>query len=331
MHYFKKSKAILVVLFLSLSTMGKAQDAGKPILRIFSNFHQGISSEVTDQTAFEILRAYLGYEHTYSENWSARVILDIGSPDDLSQYSLIRRYAYFKNAFLSYQTDRFKTNIGLIDMHHIDFPERYWNHRYVLKEFQDQYKFGPKSDIGIMATYKITKKTEIDAFVVNGEGSQNLQRDDTYRFGGGVSFKPVSKLALRMHYDVTPKQNIQQNFSLFAGYRADQKYTLGLLGVYKHNADFTENRKLYGISIFGMYAMNDRWEIFLRHDRMSSNIPADYTVPWNLSRDGSSITGGIQYRATDFLRLALNYQDWYSAAQNGPDNSWIYLNLEVSL
>lgn len=330
----KKMIRPLLLIFLSVVTAWPslmAQPGGEPILKIFGNFHHGLSKEVRDETAFEILRAYLGYEHNWDNGWRAEVKLDIGSPDDLSPYSLIRRYSYFKNAYIAYRQDRYEIGAGLVDMLHIDIPESYWDHRYIRKEFQDQYQFGPSADIGIYGIYRLTPWLEADGFVVNGEGYNDLQRDDIYRYGGGLSVRPLPNLMLRVHYDLGVKESTQHNLSVFMGFHEENITTWGIQVVWQFNSGYEASRNRYGYSFFGMYSLHPRWQVFARYDVLRSNILPDHPVPWNLSRDGTSVVAGIQYLAMDFLKWSLNYQDWFSLAQNGPDRSYIYLNMEVAL
>jgi hypothetical protein len=84
-------------LFAQKDTINFLPGNGKVTGRIFANFYTGIGKG--DKTsAFEVRRAYLGYKTQISRDFTAEAKLDIGSPNDLSEYSRIRRYAYFKIA-----------------------------------------------------------------------------------------------------------------------------------------------------------------------------------------------------------------------------------------
>ena len=62
----------------------------------------------------------------------------------------------------------------------------------------------------------------------------------------------------------------------------------------------------------------------------SSNMPDETTIPWNLTEDGSSIIGGLEYSPVKQVKLALDYQDWFPYAQNEDNEQLIYLNLEIT-
>ncbi len=98
-------------IFAQKDTVNVLPDNRKVTGRIFANFYTGIAKG--DKTsAFEVRRAYLGYKTQISRDFTAEVKLDIGSPNDLSEYSRIRRYAYFKTAALYYQHGKVFLSLG---------------------------------------------------------------------------------------------------------------------------------------------------------------------------------------------------------------------------
>nr|NQU89056.1 hypothetical protein [Bacteroidota bacterium] len=108
---------VLIIAFICLvinDSRGQAFENpfanGKPIGLVFADFYTGIN-QGSNPTAFEVRRAYLGYDFNMSKNFSAKILVDIGSPDDVSQYSLLRRFAYFKNAYLQYESGKIKSKI----------------------------------------------------------------------------------------------------------------------------------------------------------------------------------------------------------------------------
>ena len=105
---------------------------GKPILKVFTNFHTGISDSVND-AAFEIRRAYLGYQYHLTKEFEMAIKLDSGGPFDVTEVSLNRRFAYFKNAYLRYTHKDLTTQFGIIDVYQFLLHEKYWAHRYIWK------------------------------------------------------------------------------------------------------------------------------------------------------------------------------------------------------
>ena len=302
---------------------------GIPIVTIFANFHTGLTN--TDPSkAFEVRRAYLGYKYSLSEHFTTEIKLDIGSPEEISEYARLRRYAYFKTAALYWEKEKWTLKGGIIDTEHFRRQEKYWKHRYIYRSFQDEHRFGPKADLGTTIIYAPTKRLAFDASLMNGEGYQNLQGDNSFKYSAAISYFPVVPLQLRIYYDFINQQVLQSTLSGFIGYR-HKKITGGAEYNWKGNNQFREEHHQHGLSFYLSYDITGKFELFGRYDRLSSNTPPEYTQPWNLVEDGSAIIAGVQYQPIEHVKLALNYQDWVPYAYNMGNLAYIFVNLEVDL
>ena len=301
----------------------------KILVRVYSNFKKGILKD--DLTSsFEIRRVYLGYKGKLDEHFSAEVKLDIGSPDDLSQYSLIRRYAYFKTASVSYQKNRIAAWFGLFDMQQFKLQENFWGYRYIYKSFQDEHKFGPSADIGAGIKYKICERISAELVFSNGEGNRNSFNNDFIKQGIGITLSPLKNFTFRMYYDYIFSVEPQSTISVFSGYQTTD-YRIGAEYNFRKNHRFQLNQDLDGYSFYGTYIINDKWEIFGRYDILNSNLIPEQTIPWNIFNDGTSIITGCQFNPAQGLNVSLNYQDRYSRAKNGTDLAYIFLNVQFDL
>jgi hypothetical protein len=300
---------------------------GKPIITVFANYHNYLN-ENQDFSGFEIRRAYLGYEHYLSKQFYAVVKIDIGSPDDVSPYSRIRRYAYFKNAALRYTWKSLRVDFGLIDMQHFILQEKFWGYRYIARSFSDRYRFGPKADIGFDVIYTLKDVVAFDLTISNGEGYTNIQRDNTLKAALGFTLTPLKGLSIRGYIDAVEKNIIESTLSTFVGYKFRELFRIGFEYNYKFNQDFLEDHNMFGISTYGTVCLHKKVELFGRYDWLSSNIVEYDDIPWNLPYDGSSVIAGIQYTPIKLVKLSLNYQDWVPYAKNEDNLAFIYLNVE---
>jgi hypothetical protein len=332
----KTHQIVLILCALSFPSRSlTAQDAetaypeGSPILRIFANVHSGLT-DADPSRAFEVRRAYIGYKFKFDAHFSTELKLDIGSPEEISEFARLRRYAYFKTAALYWEKNRWTVRAGIIDTEHYRRQEKYWKHRYIYKSMQDEHRFGPKADLGTTVLCRPFRRLELDASIMNGEGYTNLQTDNAFKGSLGISYFPVSSILLRVYCDII-KQDIQQStFSSFAAYR-HKKVTAGAEYNRKVNRDSRQDHNQTGLSAYLSYDINEKFEVFGRYDRLSSNLPAEYGKPWNLHEDGSAIIAGIQYRPISHVKLALNYQDWVPYAANMANKSYLFINLEIVL
>jgi len=321
-------------LFLCMPSLLMAQEKeskepqpGRVSAKIYTHFNCSLDKD-QPATAFEVRRAYFGYERELDNHFSAEVKLDIGSIDDQSEFSLIRRYAYFKNAYLSYKTGHITSWFGLMDMLQFKVQEEFWGYRYLYKSYMDEYRFGSSADLGAGIQYAPTQRFTADLVLSNGEGHKNLQFDNIYRVGAGITFRITPGLLLRTYYTIHTGEVHEMTFSGFLGYEY-KRFRIG--GEYNHqlNYRFNQDRDRYGYSLFSTYIFSEKWEAFARYDQLYSNILPEEEIPWNLSEDGSAIVAGIQYTPIQFIHLALNYQDWVQYAQNGRSAPFLYLNIEV--
>jgi hypothetical protein len=303
---------------------------GKPIIKVFSNFHASIS-EGDDESALEIKRAYFGYDYKISPDFSIIVKLDIGSPDDMSAYSLIKRYAYFKNAALKYKKGKVSASFGLIDMTLFKLQEKFWSYRYLYKSFLDQHRFGSSADIGASFTYEINDFLSADISIMNGEGYNQLQADNTYKGSVGLTFKPISGVVGRLYYDQSQKEMAESTVASFLGYKYKKVFRVGAEYNLKLNTSYADKNNQYGFSTYATYIFNKHFEVFGRYDRLSSNKLKGEERPWNLIDDGTAIIGGVQYSPIKHVRIALNYQDWYPMAKNSDSEAYIYLSFEYKI
>ena len=337
--YIRNLYSIFVLIFCFLvSTQLAAQKSdttafkphGKPIIKIFSNFHTSLS-DGNENSAFEVNKAYFGYSYQLSNEFSVIIKLDIGSPDDGSSYSLLKRYAYFKNAALKYTKGKLCINFGLIDLFQFKVQTKIWGHRYIYKSFQDVYKFGLSADIGANIIYIFNKKISADFTIMNGEGYKKLQTDDTYKCALGITYIPLKNLTTRIYFDLTQKDISQSTLSTFAGYKFLKKFSLGFEFNYKSNYQFQKDNNMIGISTYTSYEINKKFQLFGRYDHLSSNKIIDEEHPWNLLKDGSAIIAGIQFTPIKQIKIALNYQDWVPYAKDISNESYIFVNFEYKI
>ena len=332
----KTNRFLLILLGIGLVySNSKAQEtnavetfnpSGKVFGKIFTNFNTSLKGP-DKQTAFEIRRAYLGYKYFMSPEFSAEIKLDIGSPND-AEYSLLRRFGYFKTAAIYYQpTQNVKLTFGLQDAMQFSLQQKFWNRRYIVRPFMDVYGFGPSADIGIKAIWN-QEFFNIDLTFFNGEGYSSLQNDNTFKAALGITVFPANGWTARIYGDLSSKSINQSTAVAFAGYKHE---LFSLCGEYAMhwNREFMENHNVYGYSIKGDARLLPKTKLFFRYDKIDSNILEGESIPWNLANDETALTTGVEYIANTNIRIAANYQDHYPQAQNMESVAAFYLNIEA--
>ena len=330
-----KKTAITFCLFLvgltTFSQQEKSEADGKAFARIFANFHHGFSGEAADDAAFELVRGYIGYEYTFSKQFYAKINIDVGSPNDLSPYSKLRRYAYFKNAYLRYTQKNLQVEFGLIGLKQFKLQEKIWERRYLMKSLADEYRLGSSADLGINFHYDVNEKIDADFTIMNGEGYNNIQTDGIFKYGLGSTVRYPENFTSRVFYDFQYNELMETTLLLFTSYDFRGKWNIAGEVIWRKNNAWNENRNITAFSVYGKYNLSPQYQLFARFDKTESNIPVNETIPWNLADDGTALVAGLQYSPVENIKMALNYHDWQPWAANLDGGAFVYLNLEVKL
>ncbi|MBN2636177.1 MAG: porin [Prolixibacteraceae bacterium] len=304
---------------------------GGAFATIFANFHQGISGVAKEDAAFELVRGYIGYEYYLSQEFYAKINVDIGSPEDLSPYSKIRRYAYFKNAYLQYSSSGVTVQFGLIGLKQFNVQEKIWERRYLMKTLADEYRFGSSADLGVNFNYIFNNYLNADLTIANGEGYSSLQADNIFKYSIGTTINFPKNFTSRLYYDFIHNTISETTWLFFTSYDFNNKWNIAGEYIIRSNEGWEANHNRTGLSVYGKYNINTKYQLFARYDVVQSNILANETSPWDLADDGTALVAGIQFIPIKNIKIALNYHDWYPWAANAQNSGFIYLNLEVKI
>lgn len=320
----KISITFIITLVISNFALAQGTDefkpSGKTSVKIFSNFHSTFS-DGENYEAFEITRAYFGYGYQFSKNFSGKITLDVGDPG----VGGLQMTAYLKNAMLTYKSNGFTVNFGVISTTQFKIQEKNWGYRYIFKSFQDEYKFGSSADLGISIAYKIDDHLSFDVMISNGEGYKKIQADSSLRYGFGITINPVKELTLRGYYDVIKKDDVnQQSWVFFAGYKT-KEFSLGAEYNTQLNHKNNDGDDLNGFSAYATYKLGKKFKVFGRYDDLSSEDE------WNIGKDGSAIIAGFEYAPVKGVKIAPNYQGWNPDDDSKKFMTGIYMNLEIKI
>ena len=315
-----KTKVIMAGLIACIGITAQAQDAkveepkGKAIVQVFGNFHSGFGAN-NDDRGFELERSYLGYEYKLGDGLSVKGVMDIGKSSDVSDY---QRIAYIKNAMVSWKKGDFTLNGGLISTTQFNFQEKFWGYRYIMKSFQDEYKFGNSADLGISASYKFADWVSADAIIVNGEGYKKVQKNDGLNYGLGVTLTPVKGFQVRLYGGLNEsgqegKDDIV-NMAAFAGYKCEM-FTIGAEYNYMQNTSNKNDTDQYGYSVFASAKVSKKAEVYARFDELYSKND------WNIAKDEQAAIIGAQFKLGKYVKVAPNFK-MNKPKADGADNKY---------
>ena len=285
-------KSIIILLIANLiyqsaltAQENATQTNGKPIIQVFGDFHTGFG-ENKEELGFDLSRAYLGYQYELQKGLSIKAVMDIGQSKNVGDY---QRIAYIKNAQISWRHNNLTLNGGLISTTQFNEIEKFWGHRYVMKSFQDEYKFGHSADLGLSASYKFTSWLTTDVIVTNGEGYKKLQQGNGLQYGVGATLNPTKGLFFRLYAGINDTNTI--NYSFFTGYKNEN---FSLAGEY----NIMENSK-QGVSLYGTVQLSKNSEFYARYDMLEEREVLN-------NKNYSCIRGGFQYAFNDKIKISPN-------------------------
>ncbi|MDE5418898.1 porin family protein [Labilibaculum sp. DW002] len=332
----------VLTLFMGFSVIAQEQTefkpSGKATGKVFFNYHYDMTDGEEQESSFEIKRAYLGYNYNIAKGLKASITLDVGKNDGGSDYT-----AYLKKAQLEWKaSSAVKVSLGMISTIQFKEQEKFWGYRYIMKSFNDQYGFGPSADVGIKANFKLSDSFSANAFIINGEGYKKVQDEDgKQKVGASLIYKHKGLIA-KAYADVLTttladeegnETDVTSNtFAGFLGYEFSDQFRLGaeynLLTNATNFSDLEEGKDMIGWSFYSTYTFNKKWEVFGRYDNLSSNKLEGEAEKWNLAKNGSAITTGVQYAPVRGVKMALNYQGYNFKDSNNEDNSLVFVNFE---
>ncbi|MGJ1014382.1 hypothetical protein ACR77X_10710 [Bacteroides salyersiae] len=302
---------------------------GKPILTVFSSYKAGLGN-ANSVSGFNLDRAFVGYEAFLPKGFSAKVVLNVETykaDDGTTKFG-----SYLKNAQVNWKYGGFSASLGLVNLKQFSEQENAWGHRYIFKSFQEEYGFSYCEDIGLVASYDFSPVVSADIAFTNGEGRKIKNENNKYRYGAGVSVRPVKGLLLRAYADVyshpdeaRTEQVLKDQYSLalFAGY-THRYFSIGAEFNKSYNHLFASGRNLTGYSIYSTVPVYKKLlQLYGRFDLLKSSND------WNSQKDGNMLIIGMDYQPMRYFRISPNFQSWKGIGQRR--NNYLLISVEVKI
>jgi hypothetical protein len=315
---------VLIILSFSLESQ-VVENSGKPIAEIYTNFHYNLTQDSLT-SGFALNRAYFGYNYFATKTFSALIKIEIGNPTELAPGSISRRYAYYREASITYAKDKLNISFGVTGTRLFDYQQKFWGKRYIANTFQSLNGYGFVADMGIVADYKFNDIIEADITLMNGEGYSSMQLDNNLKPSLGFTITPGNGLVLRMYSDLIRTDGLWQSTSVaFIGYK-NEKINIGGEVNYKSNIDLNDGHNAWGFSCTGAVKLTQNIEIFTRFDYSSLEFIPEAGSLFYLANEGIFIIPGIQYTFNKYVQIALDYQTTMPSNISKQNSNLIFLN-----
>jgi hypothetical protein len=324
----KKALLFLSIIFTGIQSFSQAPSLkGNPITEIFTDFHYNTGPDTVKTTGFALNRAYFGYNFLPGGNFSGTLIVNVGNPRDLSINEKQRRYAFFREASMTYTGEKLTMSFGMTSTRSTMIQQKFVGKRYIAESFENVNSYTNVADLGFSADYKVNDIIQLDLTVMNGEGYHSLHVDNSIKTSLGVNITPEKSILIRLYGDLDRPSGIRQNTLIgFLGYK-NEAFALGLETAYKTNVDKTRSHDGWGLSATGAVTVTDKTELFGRYDYVTSTKDAElYPEGWNYKTDGQYAVLGFQYTYNQYFRIALDYQGTFPYTASIKDSNGIFVN-----
>ncbi|MEO4784736.1 hypothetical protein ABHY90_17035, partial [Bacteroides uniformis] len=277
---------------------------GKPILTVFTNYKAGLGN-VNNVSGFNLDRAFVGYEGFFAKGFSAKVVMNVETQSDDNGNTKFN--GYLKNAQVDWRGYGFFVSAGLVNLKQFSEQENFWGHRYVFKSFQEEYGIAFCEDIGVVAGYEFSPVISADIAFTNGEGRKFKNMDNRYKYGAGITLKPLKGLILRLYgdiYDIPKylednmvKRDKQYSIASFAGY-ANKYFSIGAEYNRVFNYKFDSKQDANGYSAYTTINITPKMHIYGRFDYFDTAGNMKY------DNEGHAIICGFEYSPIRQIRIS---------------------------
>lgn len=331
-----KTKLYLAVVLAAISMQPSAAQntekafSGKPVLTLFANYKAGLGHK-NENSGFNLDRAFVGYEGFFSKGFSAKILMNVETTADSNGNTKFN--GYLKNAQIDWKGKGFSVSAGLVNLKQFSEQENFWGHRYIFKSFQEEYGIAFCEDIGVVAGYEFSPVISADLALTNGEGRKFKNMDNNYKYGAGVSLRPVEGVMFRLYGDIydipeylmtdTDGQKDQYSVAAFAGY-SHSRFSLGLEYNRAFNYKFTSGTDVNGYSVYSTINIAPKMHLYGRFDLL--DVTGENT---NNIREGHTIIGGFEYAPIRQVRISPNYQSWKE--KDGRRENYLLVSIECKI
>jgi hypothetical protein len=323
-----KSIAVLILALYSFDIIAQSDSSftphGKPFALIFSDVNY-TSNKEGNSKAFELTRAFLGYEYSFSRNISSKINIDLADPG----VGELKMTAVIRNAFVQYKNNKFSARFGMIDVDQFILQQAQWGYRYIYKSFQDAYKYSPPSDLGVAFEYSPAKIISLDLSVLNGEGYKKVQVDSIFKTTFGITLRPFNGFVLRGYADIMKKDYAQTSLAFLAGYNI-KKFKAGIEYNMQKNKDMIDGNDLSGLSVYASLGLSEKFSLFTRYDYLKTTVPDNAMETGDIiKKDGQLFIAGFDYTPIKGVKIAPTYFGYSPTDKSLPFTSRIGLYFEI--
>ncbi len=318
------------VLGLALAA-GSLQAAEKPKLPEISGlvfgdaywFASDHDPAVEGQNGFWIRRIYLTFDQKISDEFAARLRLEMNQPGDFTSSKM---EPFVKDAWLRWTRGRHRVVLGISPTPTWEVLEKTWGYRAVEKTPLDLQKMGSSRDFGIavLGRFGEGERFGYHVMLANGSGTGS-ETNEGKKLLAAFQFYPAEEWFFEIYADVEnrPAQTDRTTYQLFGAHQG-QDLRWGIhLARQKRETGATAEIDLDLLSLFATWRFAEKAVLLGRLDRLFDPNPDAASIaylPFAPDAKSTLLILGVDYQPHPNVSFIPNVEIVsYDAVNGGPD------------
>jgi len=284
-----------------------------------------LKEDVQGSAGLWFRRVYLTYDHGFSDQFDARVRLEMNSPGDFVTAATLEPFV--KDLYLRWRGANTSVLLGMSPAPALARLESLWGYRSVERTPLDLHRWVGSRDTGIAVKGSLggSGKLKYHALAGNGSGTQS-ETNPGKSIYGALSYDFTDRFFVEAYadYNAIDDQNNRYTWQVIAGYDTGRTQLGGQYAVQtRRRDDGSDSNRLSLASFLAVHRLSDRLRLLARVDRMFEPDPLGPDIaylPFNGDARSMLVIVGIDYELAQGVQLIPNFEYVaYDSVDDTPD------------
>lgn len=262
---------LLVTGWLMSASAVQAQEHIKISGLAYVDYEYILASPDSDEegdNGFAYRRLYLTTDYTLSDRFSGRARLEANGGDSVP---------FVKDLYLKWKGalgDGHDLTFGITSPPSFTVSEDGWGYRSLEKTIMDRNGIVSSRDFGIRANGKLTGDGSVKYGVMVANNTRRNETNEEKRVYGQLEWYPSDVVTFTTGADYAAGDAVDfLNLHVFAGFNPGT-FRFGAEGFFRQGdvAESSENLDTYGLSVYAVTALNEKWNVVGRVDQVETDF-----------------------------------------------------------
>ncbi len=284
-----------------------------------------LKEDVQGSSGLWFRRIYMTYDHRFSDQFDARVRLEMRSPGDFVTAAKIEPFV--KDVYLRWRGENTSVLLGMSPAPALARLESLWGYRAVERTPLDLHRWVGSRDTGIAVKGSLGGSGKLKYHVLLGNGSGTKSETNPGKsIYGALSYDLTDRFFVEAYadYNDIDDRSDRHTWQLLAGYNAGRTQVGGQYAVQTRRLDDGSDSNRFSLaSLFAVHRLSERLRLLVRVDRMFDPDPLGPGIaylPFSGDARSTLVIAGIDYELAPGVQLIPNFQYIaYESVDDTPD------------